>query len=45
MNKIIIVDNIEENFKETSYYNGIKVRTWVDSMNDKELEILRPFLK
>jgi len=45
MEKTIIVDNLEENYKETSYYNGLKVRTWIDDMDDKVLEILSPFLK
>jgi len=43
--KIIIVDNLEENFKETSYYNGIKVNTWINKMDDRVLEFLGQFLK
>ena len=45
MSKIIIVDNLEENFKDTSYFNGLKVKTWIDEMDDKVLELLGPFLK
>jgi hypothetical protein len=45
MSKIIIVDNIEDNFKETSYYNGLQVRTWIDEMDDRVFELLSPFLK
>ncbi|CDW71328.1 nli interacting factor-like phosphatase family protein [Stylonychia lemnae] len=45
LEKTIIVDNIEENYKETSYYNGIRVRTWIDDMDDRVLELLGPFLK
>lgn len=45
LEKTIIVDNLEENYKEISYYNGLKVRTWIDDMDDKVLEILGPFLK
>lgn len=43
--KTIIVDNLEENFKETTYNNGIKITTWIDSMDDRALEILSSFLK
>lgn len=45
MNKIIIVDNLEDNFKETSFYNGIKVKTWIDEMDDRVLETLGSFFK
>lgn len=45
MNKTIIIDNLEENFKETSFNNGIKITTWIDSMDDRALEILSSFLK
>ena len=45
MNKTIIIDNIEDNYKAVSYYNGLKVETWIDDMQDRVLEILAPFLK
>jgi RNA polymerase II subunit A small phosphatase-like protein len=45
LNKTIIIDNLEENFKETSYNNGIKITTWIDQMDDRALEILSAFLK
>ena len=43
--KTIIIDNMEENFIHTSPYNGIKVTTWYDQMNDNALLILGDFLK
>ena len=45
MDKIIIVDNLEENYRETTFNNGIKITTWIDSMEDRALEILSNFLK
>jgi hypothetical protein len=45
MTKTIIVDNLEENFRETTYNNGIKITTWIDQMDDRALEILSTFLK
>ena len=45
MAKTIIVDNLEENFKETSYYNGIRVKTWINQMDDRVLDNLGAFLK
>ena len=45
MSKIIIIDNLEDNYKSTSYYNGLKVSTWIDEMDDRVLELLAPFLK
>lgn len=45
MSKTIIVDNLEENFRDTSYFNGLKVKTWIDEMDDRVLELLGPFLR
>ncbi len=44
MKKTIIVDNIEENFKECTPYNGIRVQSWFDEMDDCVMENLGPFL-
>ena len=43
--KVIIVDNLEENFKEVAFFNGIKVKTWINEMDDRVLEFLSQFLK
>lgn len=45
LNKTLIIDNIEDNFKTTSPHNGIHVMSWFDEMDDRVLEILSPFLK
>ena len=45
LDKTIIVDNLEESFRDISYYNGIKVNSWIDDPNDQDLDILVPFLK
>mmetsp|Transcript_36821 Transcript_36821/g.35534 ORF Transcript_36821/g.35534 Transcript_36821/m.35534 type:complete len:145 (-) Transcript_36821:32-466(-) len=45
LEKTIIIDNIEENYKRTSPNNGIRVKSWFDEMDDKVLENLTPFLK
>jgi TFIIF-interacting CTD phosphatase-like protein len=45
MKKMIIIDNIEENYIETSPFNGIKVSSWFDEMDDRVLENLGMFLK
>ena len=45
LSKTIIIDNIEESYAQTSPFNGIKVTTWLDDVNDKVLPILGEFLK
>ena len=42
--RIIIVDNLQDNFK-LQPYNGIPIKTWNDDMNDNELNYLCKFLK
>jgi CTD small phosphatase-like protein 2 len=42
--RIIIVDNLQDNFK-LQPYNGIPIKTWNDDMNDNELYYLCSFLK
>ena len=43
MKKIIIIDNIAENFKNQPD-NGIFIKTWCGDDNDKVLEELSPLL-
>ena len=45
MDKIIIIDNLAENFIHTTPANGIWVESWYDDMDDTVLEQLLPFLK
>lgn len=44
LKKIIIIDNIEENFQNQKD-NGIHIRSWYNDPNDRELERYTPFLK
>ena len=44
MSKIIIIDNIEENF-QAQPDNGIPIKGWYHCPNDRELEKLTPFLR
>jgi len=41
----IIIDNLEENFIQTTPDNGICIKSWIDDLEDKELDYLTPFLK
>ena len=43
--RTIIVDNIAENFKYLHPFNGIHIKSWYDDMEDRELDVLLPFLK
>ena len=45
LKKTIIIDNIAENFLYTQPYNGIKIVSWYDDLDDTELDTLLPFLK
>jgi len=41
---MIIIDNLAENFNQTTPDNGIWVESWYDDMDDKVLGLLIPFL-
>lgn len=43
--KVIIIDNLKENFMSTCPNNGIEIESWYDDLDDKELKKLLPFLK
>jgi len=43
--KTIIVDNLAENFEDTTPANGIWVESWYDDLDDKVLNLLLPFLQ
>lgn len=44
MSKVIIVDNVAENFQRQPD-NGVFIRTWLDDPADNALEELAPLLK
>ena len=44
LRKIILIDNLKENFKMHPY-NGILIKTWVNDINDLELKDLSKILK
>jgi len=44
LSKTIIIDNLAENFNQTTPNNGIWVESWYDDMDDKVLGLLIPFL-
>lgn len=44
LSKTIIIDNLAENFNQTTPDNGIWVESWYDDMDDKVLGLLIPFL-
>lgn len=44
LSKIIIIDNIEENF-QAQPNNGIPIRSWYHDPNDREFEKMTPFLR
>jgi CTD small phosphatase-like protein 2 len=44
LSKILIIDNIEENFCSQPD-NGIPIISWYNDPNDRELEKMTPFLK
>jgi CTD small phosphatase-like protein 2 len=44
MNKIIIIDNLPDNFKQQPN-NGLGIRTWQDDIKDRELYDIAKILK
>ena len=44
MERTIIIDNLRENFHETTPNNGIWVESWYSDMADRVLPRLQPFL-
>lgn len=42
--KVIIIDNIGENFEYTNPDNGLEIVSWYDDLDDKELDRYIPFL-
>ena len=44
LNKTLIIDNMEENFK-CQEDNGIGIKNWYSDPADRELEKMMPFLK
>lgn len=44
LSKLIFVDNLEENFK-LQPNNGLPIKTWIDDIEDNELNNLGFFLK
>ena len=44
MSKIMIIDNLAENFNQLTPLNGIWVESWYDDMDDIVLQLLIPFL-
>ena len=44
LNKVIIVDNVAENF-QLQPDNGIFIKSWFEDMSDTALEELAPLLK
>mmetsp|Transcript_32509 Transcript_32509/g.31756 ORF Transcript_32509/g.31756 Transcript_32509/m.31756 type:complete len:91 (+) Transcript_32509:1953-2225(+) len=45
ISKTIIIDNIYENFGNTSPDNGLQIVSWYDDLEDQELKEYIPFLK
>jgi TFIIF-interacting CTD phosphatase-like protein len=44
LSKVIIIDNIAENFLFTNPDNGLEIISWYDDLDDKELDRYVPFL-
>jgi TFIIF-interacting CTD phosphatase-like protein len=44
LERTIIIDNLRENFQETTPNNGIWVESWYNDMDDRVLPRLQPFL-
>jgi len=44
LERTIIIDNLRENFHETTPDNGIWVESWYNDMADRVLPRLQPFL-
>jgi hypothetical protein len=45
MTKILIIDNIQDNFEHTTPNNGLKISSWYDDLDDTVLESMVPFLR
>ena len=45
MNKLLLVDNLAENYVHTTPCNGITIPSWYEDMDDTALELLGSFLK
>jgi len=45
MSKTILLDNLPENFMDTTPTNGLQVESWYDDYSDNTLNLLTPFLK
>ena len=45
LRKTIIIDNLKENFENTTPQNGIWVESWFDDLEDNVLTLLIPFLE
>ncbi len=44
LSKVIIIDNIEENF-QFNKENGIRIKSWFNDLNDSALKDLIPILE